>query len=222
MILARMAAFLLPITLPLLLPVILAAQRPVPVDNERARVVVATSAPGPKGRMHKHDMNRVMIYLDNGAQQLEYQDGTKRDFSFRAGEVQWDPKGNLHTSQNRGGTTFRVVEVELKTPGGSAAWPANDPVRVAPDAYKVELDNEQVRVLRVKLEAGQSIPLHQHVLPRIVVPLTSLELKVTSNDGKESTLKGEPGQAFYGGAAHHREENAGPNAVELILVELKG
>ncbi len=178
----------------LLMPLALLAQRPVPIDNEWARVVIATSAPGPKGRMHKHDMNRIMVYLDKGGQRLEYEDGSRREILFGAGDVQWDPKGGMHTSENRGGTTFRVVEIELKKPGGSVEWPPADPLKVAPGAYKVELENDQVRVLRVKVGASRKIDLHEHALSRIIVPLTEVDLRVTSADGTQSLTESQAGR----------------------------
>jgi len=35
---------------------------------------------------------------------------------------------------------------------------------------KVEMENEQVRVLRVKFGPRQRIPEHEHQLPRVVAP----------------------------------------------------
>jgi len=197
------------------------AQRPIPVDNEWTRVVIATSSPGPKGRSHKHDVNRVMIYLDAGKQRLEFDDGAARDIPFSAGQVLWDTKGGMHTSQNTGGTTFRIVEVEVKKPGGKVALPARDPVKVAPGLYKVEMENEQVRVLRVKLGPRQKIPEHEHLLPRVVAPLTPVKIRITGLDGMETMFEGKPGEAVYLTAARHREENLLEEPVELIAVEFK-
>ena len=205
----------------LLLPALLLAQRPVPVDNEWTRVVVATSAPGPKGRLHKHDMNRVMIYLDKGAQRLDYEGIGAREVRFEAGEVKWDPKGGMHTSQNTGGTTFRVVEVELKKPGGAARYSGIDPVKIAPDVYKVELENDQVRVLRAHLGPKQAIRLHEHSLPRVVVPLTEVEFKVTGADGKTNVLKAKAGETIFGMGVRHQEQNLRDAPAELLLVEMK-
>src|SRR5206468_10817034 len=39
---------------------------------------------------------------------------------------------------------------------------AQDPVKVAPDMYKVRLDNARVRVLEVTGKAGQKAALHKH------------------------------------------------------------
>jgi uncharacterized RmlC-like cupin family protein len=206
----------------LILPALLLAQRPVPTDNEWARVVVATSVPGPKGRLHKHDTNRVMVYLDKGAQRLEFENGSKTEVTFGAGEVKWDTSGGMHTSQNTGGTTFRVVEVELRKSGGPVTWPALDPLKVAPGVYKVEIDNEQVRVLRARLGPGQSVALHEHALPRVVIPLTDVEVQVTGVDGKTSLLKAKAGEAIFGPGVRHREVNLRDAVAELILVEFKG
>ena len=200
----------------------LPAQRPVPVDNEWARVVIATSAPGPKGRMHKHDVNRVMVYLDKGMQRLDYENGGAKDIRFGPGEVKWDPKGGLHTSQNTGGTTFRVIEIELKKPGGPVKYSDIDPMKIAPGVYTVELENDQVRVLRARLGPKQAIGLHEHSLPRVVIPLTAVDFNVTSADGKTMALKAKPGDAIFGMGVRHREENLRDAPAELLLVEMKG
>jgi quercetin dioxygenase-like cupin family protein len=209
-------------TLMLLLPLTLLAQRPVPIENEWARVVIANSAPGPKGQLHKHDMNRVMIYLDKATNSLEYQDGKSKVISASPGEVQFDPKGGMHTSQNTGSAPFRVVEIELKKEGGPVTFPKNDMLKVAPKIYHLELENNQVRVIRVKLAPHQKIAEHEHLLSRVIVPLTEVESEITAADGTKTTSKSKPGDAVFGGPARHREENLLDKPVEFLIVEFKG
>jgi hypothetical protein len=209
-------------TILFLLPILLLAQRPVPVDNACFRVVVAESSPGPKGRMHKHDVNRVMVYLDKGKQQLFFEGGKVKDIPFRAGEALWDTSGGMHASQNVGGTKFRVVEVELKKPGAAVKWPAGDPVKLFPDKYKVEFENTQVRVLRVKFTPRMKIGHHEHGLARVVVPLTPIKIRVIRADGGETMFEGSPGQALYADPNSHREEYVLDEPGELIVVECKG
>jgi hypothetical protein len=48
---------------------------------------------------------------------------------------------------------------------------AQDPVKVAPKHYKVEFENEQVRVLRVHLGPKESMPMHEHP-PAVLTFLT--------------------------------------------------
>ena len=114
------------------------------------------------------------------------------------------------------------MEVELKKNGETVDWPKADPLKVAPSNYAVEIENNQVRVLRVKVGPRQRIPEHEHAVPRIIVPLTEVDIAVTAADGTKSSLKGKPGDVIFGRPARHREENTLDKPVELILIELKG
>lgn len=197
----------------LLLAPSLVAQRDVPVDNEWARVVVATAAPGPKGRLHRHDVNRVMVYLDKGAQRLEYVKGSARDVRFESGEAQWDPKGDLHTSQNVGGTTFRVVEVELKKPGRGRPLP---PLAADSQVFRPEFENEQVRVTRVMLEPKQAVRGFGQALPRIVVPVSDVELNAGSR-----RISAKRGTAVFDSGALQNQRNLLDQRTEFLLIEFK-
>lgn len=39
---------------------------------------------------------------------------------------------------------------------------AQDPVKLKPDTYKVILNNDKVRVLDIRLKAGDKSPMHSH------------------------------------------------------------
>jgi len=204
-----------------LLPLALLAQAPTGVTNDYTRTIVATSRPGPKGGIHQHDVNRVMIYLDAGRQHLEFQDGTVKDFTFTPGQVMWDPKGALHTSQNLGPATYRVIEIELKKDGAAVQWPALDVLKVGPKNYSVELENDQVRVIRAKLGPREKMGEHEHKLPRLLIPLTELQIESTNADGSKGNLTGKPGDVIFAQPGRHREENMKEQPSELLIVEFK-
>lgn len=197
------------------------AQRPLPVDNEWARVIVAQNTPGQKSRPHKHDVNRVMIHLSPGAMRLAFQDGPTNEVKFKAGDVRWDPKGGIHTSENVGGTTYQIVEVELKKPGGAHKWPDLDPVRLDPSIYIKEFENDQVRVVRVKIPANGAIPNHTHG-NRLAVALTNAEIDVTTTEGTTATAVFKPGDVRFGTPGSHSEKSKLATASELIMIDLKG
>lgn len=200
----------------------LLAQRPVPVDNEWARVVVAENKPGAHSRLHKHDVNRVMIHLSPGVMRLAFQDGPTNDIKFKAGDVRWDPKGGLHTSENVGGTTYQIVEVELKKPGdANHKFPELDPVKVAGNMYRTEFENEQVRVVRIKIPPGASIPKHTHG-HRISVALTPVVIEFTNEDGSKAEVEFKAGEARFGTPATHSELSKRNEPSEIILIDLKG
>jgi quercetin dioxygenase-like cupin family protein len=166
-------------------------------------------------------MNRVMIYLTTGKQQLEYASGEKRLIEFKAGDALWSPAGGVHTSQNMG-SPFRVIEVELNNkPGASAAALELDPVKVAPANYKVVIDEPQVRVIRARMGPRQQVPMHEHPGIRVTVFVTDAHLRVTDSTGASSELKAEAGTVRWAGSGRHREENVSNQPFEVIAVELK-
>jgi len=191
-------------------------------DTDLVKVIKVNQKPGPAGRMHKHDVNRVMIYLDHGEQRLDFKEGGPKDIKVKPGEVKWDPAGGLHTSQILGTNAFRLVEVELKKPKGSPVqFPPLDPLKVDSKHYKIEFENDQVRVVRAKFDPGYKTPMHEHVLSRVVVFLTDAHLKVTSADGTTTETKVPAGHVAMSGAAKHEEVNASSKPFEVLVVELK-
>jgi hypothetical protein len=53
-----------------LLPLGLLAQSKTLLENSRVRIISAVDVPHQKSALHKHDPNRVMIYLTNGDQDI--------------------------------------------------------------------------------------------------------------------------------------------------------
>ena len=201
----------------------LLAQTTPPIDNDQARVVAVTDQPHAKTALHEHKLNRVMIYLTAGEQEIVTQDGKKTTVKFKAGDVRWSPAGGMHTSQVVSAAPVNIVEIEVKKPGDAAkkATTALDPVMVSPKNYKVEFENDQVRVVRVKFASHQAVPQHEHVLNRVVVYLTAQHSKLTLPDGKIEDSQHQAGQVSWGGPVKHKEENLLGTPVETIVVEFK-
>ena len=140
------------VTILLALPA-LAQNQPI-LENGWARVVMGATVPGQLSRPHVHKINRVMIHLNRGAQRIvNLESNTAKDIPFTAGQVRWDPRVGLHTSENTGGTAFKIVEVELNdNPPRKSPAPAKHPAT----PHKIELENSQVRVLRVIVPPRES------------------------------------------------------------------
>ena len=100
----------------------------------------------------------------------------------------------------------------------AASAMAQDPAKVAPDLYKVRLDNASVRVLEVKGKAGQKAAMHKH-LDYLVYSLTDGTARHTDPKGavSDSTLKA--GQAVWRGAESHASEVI--SDIHVLLFELK-
>ena len=202
---------------------VLLAQSPSPLENDQVRVVVATDQPHHKGALHEHKLNRVMIYRQPGRQEIITQDGHKTVLTWKAGEVKWSPAGGMHTSEVVSDATVNIVELEVKKPGDPARTVNTplDPVKVAPQNYHVEFENSQVRVVRVHMAPHQGVPLHEHVLNRVVVYITDQDTRITSADGNVENAKHKAGEFSWGGPAKHKEENASDQPFEAVVVEFK-
>ncbi|MBZ5592515.1 MAG: cupin domain-containing protein [Acidobacteriia bacterium] len=197
------------------------AAQDVRFETPEVRVIEATISPGQRSAPHQHATNRVMIYLDDGQMTLTHSGGEVEELRWKAGDVRWSPSGGLHTSDNTGSTTYRIVELELKNGPGALPSSPLDPVRVDPRRYEVEFENPQVRVLRARYGPHEAGAIHEHILNRVTVFLTGQHMKVTAPDGKAVELNGKAGDVRLGGPARHQEENLSPLPFEVIAVELK-
>ena len=98
---------------------------------------------------------------------------------------------------------------------------AQDAVTVDPKHYKVEFENDQVRVIRVSYGPGEKSVMHQHPA-NVAVFLTDAQAKFTLPDGKSQPASVKAGMTMWGAGEKHLPENTGDKPFELILVELKG
>ena len=97
---------------------------------------------------------------------------------------------------------------------------AQDAVKVDPKHYRVELENDQVRVLRVNYGPHEKSVMHEHP-NTLVVFLTDGQSKFTFPDGKTQDAPIKAGTTMWAAAGKHLPENTGAKPFELILVELK-
>lgn len=98
---------------------------------------------------------------------------------------------------------------------------AQDPVKVDGNHYKVEFENAQVRVLRIKVGPKEKSIMHQHP-DAVAIFLTDVNGKFSFPDGKSEAVTSKAGDARWTPAITHLPENLGDQPFEVILVELKG
>ena len=100
---------------------------------------------------------------------------------------------------------------------------AQDVTRVdgGPETHKVVLDNDQLRVLDVRIQPGQKVAMHSHPA-NVVYYITDYKIKATSPDGKTAIREGKAGTALSLGPTTHAVENIGPTELHLVQIEMKG
>lgn len=101
------------------------------------------------------------------------------------------------------------------------AQPGGDPVQVDPQHYHVELENEKVRVLRIRYGAHEKSTMHSH--PALVgIMMTDLHVRFTYPDGRTEEIRAKAGDVVSFPAIDHLPENLSDQPMEVIAVELKG
>ena len=197
--------------------------RSTPVENDQVRVLKITQDAHKKTGMHKHDMNRVMIYLQPGKQTIAYEDGKKVDLNWKAGQALWSPKSGNHIAEIVSDGTVTIVEIELKKPGsgGNPAASKLDPVKIDKKHNTVEFENDQVRVVRVKIGGKESVPMHEHSLNRVTTYISEEDFQVTGADGKTEHVIHKAGDVTWGTPLKHSAVNLSSKQTEMLVVELK-
>jgi quercetin dioxygenase-like cupin family protein len=181
---------------------------PTRIETDQARVVLATEQPHRRGAMHEHANNRVQIYLNDGVTTLTRPDGKVDRVEYKAGDVRWSPAGGQHISENITDHPVRIVEIDLKNKPQARKTSDLDPLRLDPKHYKLEFENDQVRVLRVRFGPNEKGVLHEHTMNHVVVYL---------NDQR----KGKAGEFRLDPPETHTEENPLDHAVERIAIDIK-
>jgi hypothetical protein len=179
------------------------------LDTPQARVIVATLQPRtPSIARNGHATNRVLIFLDAGAMTRKEGEQTTT-IEFQRGDVRWRPASGAYVAENISDHPIRILEIDLKgAPAGPAPATPLDPAAVDTRHYKVVLENEFVRVLRVHYEPHEKGETHEHILNRVVVYLND------QPGAKADDVR-------VAGAAKHAEENASAQPADRIAVELK-
>jgi quercetin dioxygenase-like cupin family protein len=102
----------------------------------------------------------------------------------------------------------------------SSLW-AQDAVKVDPKHYTVVSENDQVRILKAHYGPHEKSVMHSHPAG-VAVFLTSSKAVFHFPDGTSQTVAGKVGDSLYTPATVHLPENTGDEAMDVIVIELKG
>jgi quercetin dioxygenase-like cupin family protein len=98
---------------------------------------------------------------------------------------------------------------------------AQDPIKVDSKHYSVLLDNDQVRVLKIRYGPKEKSVMHEHP-DAVAVFLNDSTVKFNMPDGTSTPSEGKAGQVLFTPAGKHLPENVGGKPFDVVLVELKG
>jgi beta-alanine degradation protein BauB len=86
-----------------------------------------------------------------------------------------------------------------------------------PAGMKVELDNDAVLVLRIRLAPHEKTPAHD-LSGRLVVWLTNAKLRDTFPDGRTEDIERTPGTIDWVPAQRHAGENLSDQPIEFLAI----
>ena len=111
------------------------------------------------------------------------------------------------------------LAAQLAAPGAAA----QDPARVMPRAYRVALENEQVRVLEFIGRPGMGIcgeGWHSHP-PHLTIVMSDWQGMAASPGEAPKPRQRKAGDVFWAEAETHKVENVGKTDSRVLIVELK-
>ncbi len=111
-----------------------------------------------------------------------------------------------------------AVSVALLLASGIAS--AQDAAKIDPKHYKVEFENEHVRVLRITYGPNEKSAMHSHP-EGVVVFLTDGKGRFTLPDGTTQDNAWKSGDVRWMSASTHQPENTGRKSFSLIQIEIK-
>jgi hypothetical protein len=97
---------------------------------------------------------------------------------------------------------------------------AQDPIRIAPNDYHLEIENRWVRVLRLKLGPHENVALHDQP-ESIVVFLTGAHERFTTPGKPGREIAQNPGGVSHLEPFRCAEENLAAQPLEAVVIELK-
>jgi len=98
---------------------------------------------------------------------------------------------------------------------------AQDPATLAPQLYKVILENDDSRVIDYRLKPGEREPMHSHPSGVLVYYLADAKMRVSLPDGKTAESTNRAGDIVWRDPVTHFAENIASSEVHTFLVEPK-
>lgn len=95
-----------------------------------------------------------------------------------------------------------------------------DPTTTDPDKYAVVFENERVRVLEYRDEAGQQTSPHAHP-DSVMVTLSTFDRRLIGPSGDERDVSLAAGEVRWLDAQTHSGTNIGSSPTHVLFVELK-
>ncbi len=92
-----------------------------------------------------------------------------------------------------------------------------------PEHYRLEFENEYVRVIRCRIPARDKVKMHNHPLGSVIIFMTDQNLHQTLENGTTEEAHNKAGHVLWvnGSQSRHMGENVTDQLYEYIRVDVK-
>lgn len=190
-------------------------------QNKYVRVIDAIVPPGDVTLFHTHSNDNVPVAISGSRMKTELLGGGTSESTVEAGGAWFAKASYTHKISNIGPTTLRFIDAEILVPSGTVAASASQPLdRV--HGQTLEIENDKVRVYRVKLGPGETLPAQTHILPWLGVEVTGGKVALGSRGSKRQVTEVKPGEfRWQDGGKASSLTNVGDANYEAIEIEWK-
>jgi hypothetical protein len=193
-------------------------------QNEFVRIMRVVIPPGDATLWHEHNFDFGVVFVNGSKLRADLPtdpQGTERiaatkNFIF----FDYDGKHFVHRVNNIDTTAINHQLAFELIPSRPMGFGASD--RSAVPEYKMEVDNERVRMWRLQLAPGQTAAMIVQKAPGIRFVLSGDRFVETHGEGRAQDIATMAGDyAWLPGGALRSVTNAGVSPLELIEIELK-
>jgi hypothetical protein len=170
-------------------------------ENEYVRLVNVTLAIGEAAPRYTPASQRTVAIDFNDRGRSRYFEGTPPE------------------QQSCADKPIRELRVETKSSTRTESTPL-DAIRLQPWRFKVEFENDHVRIVRLRFEAREKGIMVHHP-PRVLATITDVAVKLKFADGHTDERGAPAGVAAWLDAETLQTENARDEPLEVVLIEPK-
>lgn len=209
---------LLPQAGPKVVPVDQEPRHKIVFENQFVRVIDAALPPGDTTLFHTHSRDNVPVAITSGRMRVQNLGAEASESPVEAGQVWFAKASYTHQIRNLSETALRFIDAEIVSSAGNAL---DAPKLEETSHIKLEMENDQVRIYRVELAAGESTGMHSHSLPRLSVAIKAAKIQTASAQGRIEALQLEPANFSWHSPGPHSVENIGRGSYQAIEIEWK-
>ena len=209
-----------------------AAEKAVPVGNEPhhhlvienkfTKVYDVTVPPHSQTLLHQHNYDYVYVTLGAATIENDLQGRAPQKVSLQDGETRLSLAPFAHVAKNLGDQPFHNITIEVLKQGNRVPPKGPDPDNLLGKSVMTMVQSDTVKATEVTLAPGETLPIHKHLVPHLLVPVTDLELKSDSPGKPAFTFTRKAGQvAFVEGVLTHELTNVGKQTAKFVVVSFR-